>query len=273
MNQVNNNATVEETVTDDPSITSPLTDNKGVSNVEENEEKSIPHLAEDEDTNTEDDEEFERPDWFPQNFWDKDGPDLEKFAESYNHQRKLISQGKHKAPEDGEYETIILEEKGVDLEEPIAQTFLSWAKDHQISQGAFDDLASKVMDITQANVENQDELVADMKADLGPDADNIIRSNIQWADGLVRKGILTESEREELDVMGGTPEAQRILVKLRTMQGDMAPIPTVSSPEGAESEIEFKEKMSKAMSDPRYGVDANYTRGVEQEYVKRYNKS
>ena len=52
------------------------------------------------------------------------------------------------------------------------------------------------MDITQANVESQDELVADMKADLGPDADNIIRSNIQWADGLVRKGILTESERE-----------------------------------------------------------------------------
>ena len=73
--------------------------------------------------------------------------------------------------------------------------------------------------------------------------------------------------------MGGTPEAQRILVKLRTMQGDMAPIPTVSSPEGAESETEFKDKMSKAMSDPRYGVDANYTRGVEQEYVKRYNKS
>ena len=31
--------------------------------------------------------------------------------------------------------------------------------------------------------------------------------------------------------------------------------------------------MSRAMSDPRYGVDANYTRGVEQEYVKRYNKS
>ena len=66
MNQVNNNATVEETVTDDPSITSPLADNKGVSNVEENEEKSIPHLAEDEDNNAEDDEEFERPDWFPQ---------------------------------------------------------------------------------------------------------------------------------------------------------------------------------------------------------------
>ena len=270
MNQVNNNTAVEETVTEDPSITSPLADKNGVTNAEENEKESIPHLAEDENSNAEDDEEFERPDWFPQNFWDKDGPDLEKFAESYNHQRKLISQGKHKAPEGGEYETLVLEEKGIDLEEPIAQTFLSWAKDHQISQGAFDDLASKVMDVTQTNVESQEELVSDMKADLGPDADNIIRSNIQWADGLVRKGILSESEREELDVMGGTPEAQRILVKLRTMQGDMAPIPTAAAPEGMESETEFKEKMSRAMGDPRYGIDANYTKGVEQEYVKRY---
>ena len=118
-----------------------------------------------------------------------------------------------------------------------------------------------------------DELVADMKADLGADADNIIRSNIQWADGLVRKGILTESEREELDVMGGTPEAQRILVKLRNMQGDMAPIPTVTAPEGAESETEFKEKMSKSNVRSSLWCRCKLYQGVEQEYVKRYNKS
>ena len=34
----------------------------------------------------------------------------------------------------------------------IAQTFYPGAKDNQISQGTFDDLTSKVMDITQANV-------------------------------------------------------------------------------------------------------------------------
>ena len=80
MNQVNNNATVEETVTDDPSITSPLADNKGVSNVEENEEKSIPHLAEDEDNNERMMKSLKDRIGELKNFWDKDGPDLEKFV-------------------------------------------------------------------------------------------------------------------------------------------------------------------------------------------------
>ena len=56
------------------------------------------------------------------------------------------------------------------------------------------------------------------------------------------------------------------------MIGDMAPIPTASAPEGMESEEEFKMKMAKAMNDPRYGVDTNYTRDVENNFVRRYNR-
>jgi len=54
----------------------------------------------------EDDSPLERPDWWPENFWKKDDaePDLEAIAKSWTDLRKQISQGKHKAPEDGNYD-------------------------------------------------------------------------------------------------------------------------------------------------------------------------
>src|SRR5512137_585027 len=61
----------------------------------------ISHLQE-----PEDDSPLERPDWWPENFWKKDDsePDLEAIAKSWTDLRKQISQGKHKAPEDGNYD-------------------------------------------------------------------------------------------------------------------------------------------------------------------------
>ena len=45
----------------------------------------------------------ERPEWFPQKFWDDDGPNLEKMAGSYVNMEKQFHKRKHKAPEDGKY--------------------------------------------------------------------------------------------------------------------------------------------------------------------------
>lgn len=274
MNQVNNQATAPtEEVAEDKSITSPLEDQQG-GNVNEEENKSIPHLVEDQADDEGDDELYERPDYFPQQFWDeKEGPDLEGLAKSYQESRKLISQGKHKAPENGEYsQEVITEELGIDEDDPMLEPYNEWANKHGISQAAYDDLARRMIGQAMDNQVDTAQTVADMKAELGADADNILKSNIQWADGQVAKGIFSEEEREELDIMGGTPTAQRILVKLRNMIGDMAPIPTASAPEGMESEDEFRAKMKVAMDDPRYGVDTNYTRDVENNFVRRYNR-
>ncbi len=72
--------------------------------VESNPQKTeISHLeASDED----DDSPLERPDWWPENFWKKDEaePDLQAMAKSWGDLRKQISQGKHKAPADGNYD-------------------------------------------------------------------------------------------------------------------------------------------------------------------------
>ena len=76
MNQVNNNATVEETVTDDPRHIS-LADNKGVSNVEENEEK-VSHILQKMKITMQRMMKSLKDRIGSPNFWDKDGPDLEK---------------------------------------------------------------------------------------------------------------------------------------------------------------------------------------------------
>ena len=48
----------------------------------------------------------DRPAWWPENFWKKEDaePDLEAIAKSWTDLRKQISQGKHKAPADGNYD-------------------------------------------------------------------------------------------------------------------------------------------------------------------------
>ena len=281
MNQVDNNQAATQEVENDQSISSPVVGNQGATH-EEDQNTSIPHLVDDKE-GVDDNEPLEAPEFFEgvEHHWDEtEGPDLEGLVkelkdtkQSYSEARKLISQGKHKAPENGEYsQEVITEELGIDEDDPMLEPYNEWANKHGISQAAYDDLARRMIGQAMSNQVDTAQTVADMKAELGEDADNILKSNIQWADGLVRKGILTEDEREELDVMGGTPAAQRILVKFRGMQGDMAPIPTVSAPEGMESEEEFRAKMKVAMDDPRYGVEANYTKDVEKNFIRRYNR-
>ena len=281
MNQVDNNQAATQEVESDQSISSPVVGNQGATN-EEVENKSVPHLVDDQE-GVDDNEPLEAPEFFDgvEHHWDEtEGPDLEGLVkelkdtkQSYSEARKLISQGKHKAPENGEYsQEVITEELGIDDDDPMLEPYNEWANKHGISQAAYDDLARRMIGQAMSNQVDTAQTVADMKAELGADADYVLKSNIQWADGLVSKGTFSEEDREELDIMGGTPTAQRILLKLRNMIGDMAPIPTASAPEGMESEEEFKTKMAKAMNDPRYGVDTNYTRDVESNFVKRYNR-
>ena len=66
----------------------------------------IPHLEPQEDED--DGGPYDRPDWFPEKFWDDDGPNLENMAKSIKHLEGMVSKGKHKAPEDGKYNTEFL---------------------------------------------------------------------------------------------------------------------------------------------------------------------
>ena len=226
--------------------------------------ESIPHM---DNVEGEDEGPYERPDWMPEKFWAEDGPDLEAMANSYQELEQKFHQGKHKAPE--KYDTKVLEDFGLS-DDPLANFYTDWAKNNGISQAAFEDLAQQFLSSADAQNQNYQVEIAQEKKALGANADEIIQSNIQWADSLVQKGIISQEERGELDIWGGTAAGQRLMQKMRAMQGDMVQIPTNLADSPAQSEDDFKTEMRSKMADPRYGSDPAYTRGVEREFEQRY---
>ena len=117
--------------------------------------------------------------------------------------------------------------------------------------------------------ETQQSIEAEKKI-LGANADEIIKSNLVWADSLLDKGSISKEEHEEIDVWGGTAAGARLLQKVRAMTGENVSIPLVTEHQNTVSEDEFREDVQKLMSDPRYGVDAAYTRGVENKFKERF---
>lgn len=229
-------------------------------------QNNINHLE-----NSEDEKEIpERPEYIPEKFWDaKTGKVREQEAfKSLAELEKSFSKGKHKVPD--EYDTEVLTSKGYDLEDPMVKTYVDWAKENGVNQKGFEDLANQIISISG---QTKDDYEYEEKAELeklGNNAEAIIRSNKQWANGLVNKGHLTEEERAEIDVLGYTDSGQRTIQKLRAMMGDTMKIPTTETIGTQESESEFQVRMSGLMSDPRYGNDPAFTNNVEQEFARRY---
>jgi hypothetical protein len=207
------------------------------------------------------DEPLERPDFWPENFWKKDSnePDLEGIAKSWSDLRKQISQGKHKAPADGKYDLKAFGEEGDT--NPIATTLSSWAKDNGLSQAAFDDLVNNLQ--TQAKEIMQGDMVdpaAEMKQ-LGPNAGAIVNGMVDWARGLVNKGVWSKDDFEEFKIMGGTARGITALMKVR--EAYEGRVPTQSAPlEGTPS----KDELYQMVNDPKYKTDPAYRQKVERMF-------
>lgn len=207
------------------------------------------------------DEPLERPDYWPENFWRKDEnePDLEGIAKSWTDLRKQISQGKHKAPADGKYNLEVFGEEGET--NPMATTLSSWAKDNGLSQAAFDDLVGNLQ--TQAKELMEGDMIdpaAEMKQ-LGPNGGAIVNGMVDWARGLVNKGVWSKDDFEEFKIMGGTARGITALMKVR--EAYEGRVPTQSAPlEGAPS----KDELYQMVNDPRYKTDTAYRQKVEKMF-------
>lgn len=240
------------------------------------EDEGIPHLAQDTEqaAGEDEDEIYERPDWFPAKHWDeKEGPDLEGLVKSNLELEKKFHHGDHKPPADGQYNTEVLTEAGYETDDPVVSTFIEWAQKYGINQEAFTELAGSVGSIAG---EAGQQMALDLKAEhqkLGNNADAIIKSNMDWSNGLLTKGVISEEEREELDMWGGSAAGQRMLQKIRNMTGDLSKIPVADVAEAGESEDEFKARMSSIMSEPGYANDRKKQMAVENEFHKRYPTS
>ena len=209
----------------------------------------------------EDDGPLERPDWWPENFWKKDDsePDLEAIAKSWTDLRKQISQGKHKAPADGNYDLAAFGSTPDD--DPVKSHVITWAKDYGVSQAALDSLVSKVVEMGFNNQQNISMSVEQEKKALGPNADARINGMVKWASSLVNKGVWGKDDFEEFKVMGGTAKGIAALEKLRSAYEGR--VPTQSAPlDGAPS----KEELYAMVGDPKYSTDPAYRKKVERMF-------
>ena len=217
---------------------------------------------------SEDDEPLERPDWWPENFWKKDeaAPDLEGIAKSWMDMRKMVSNGKHKAPADGKYDTSAFGD--IPEDDPVRNHVMTWAKENGISQAALDTLVGEVVKMGGEKVENFQRSIAQEKQALGPNADQIIKGMTDWARGLVNKGIWGKDDFEEFKYMGGTANGIKALMKLREAY-EGSRIPTQSVPvEGAPS----KDELYQMVADPKYKTDPAYRQKVERMFKQTFGE-
>ena len=210
-------------------------------------------------------EDLERPDFIPEKFWDaKEGPDLEALSKSYIDLEKKFSQGKHKVPE--KYDTSAFEDSNIDADDPVMKVYTDWAKDAKISQANFESLVQKVADLNGGS-EDTTISVQEEKQKLGPNADEIIKSNAEWGRGLVRNGVLSETDYEQLTVLGGTAEGHLTMRKLRTLAGEKD-IPIKSTPMLGD---ETPEDLHEMVQSEKYHNDPAYRKSVEKKFQKMFN--
>lgn len=231
-------------------------DNNNKSQVDHRASDSIP-----------DDEPIERPDYFPENFWNKEKgePDVEALAKSWKDLRKMVSKGAHKAPPDGKYDLSAFGENADNL--PTVPVFKEWAAKNGVSQAAFDELAGKITEMASEAMGNQPQIdAAAERKTLGPNADAKINGMVSWARGLVNKGVWSKDDFEEFKIMGGTARGLNALMKIR--ESYEGRIPVESAPiDGMPTDQELQSMVG----DPKYQTDPAYRQKVERLFNARYS--
>lgn len=208
------------------------------------------------------DELKDKPEYWPENFWNKDknSPDMEGIAKSWMDLRKMVSQGKHKAPADGKYDASAF--GSTPENDPVRQHVTNWAKDYGVSQAAFDALVGRVVEMGGEFSEQEVRSIAEERRALGSNADAIVKGMVDWATGLVSKGVWGKDDFEEFKVMGGTARGIKALMKLReSYEGMRIPL-NVTPDDGAPS----KDDLYQMVADPRYQNDPSFRKKVEKAF-------
>ena len=158
-----------------------------------------------------------------------------------------------------------ISELAVDPEDPVVKTFLEFGKEKQLSQKSVTGLINKVLELT-GGMEQEAELdVQKEKEKIGPNAPEIIQSNIRWNEKLLKDGIFTQEDYNEIEMLGGTAEGIRVIQKLRGMIGEQE-IPTISIP-GSRPD---KAELQAMVADPKYATDPVYRKKVEKAFQEAY---
>lgn len=253
-----------ETQQDNVSDDAPLLNPQAQAETTEQQEAPIPVRetadSEEAQAKAEDSEPIERPADFPEQFWDDDGPDVEKLYKSYNELRKKFSQGKHKVPEGG-YDISSFKDAGLTNEDPVFSKYMAWAKDNGISQAAFEDLASQVLEIGNANRETQEYSRQQEMSKLGERA----QEKIQMAERLLMKAPLSNPEREAMAESLTSADAINAFLKYhRSITNEGIPVtPAVETPQMTQEDLQA------AIADPRWNTDTAWRTKIERQWFNQ----
>ena len=213
-------------------------------------------------TDTEEDAPLERPDYYPEKFWDEDGPDVEKLAKSYSELEKAFKAGKHKAPE-GDYDVADLVDRGLDSEDPALVVAQDWAKENGVSQAAFTDLASRIMELSQEANETMEVDRRQEMAKLGERASE----KIEMAERLLMKAPLNEAERSAMAYSLNNADAINAFLKYHSsLTNEGIPVnAAVPTTEMSRNDLEA------AIADPRWLSDPAFRTKIEEQWMKANN--
>ena len=200
---------------------------------------------------------LERPDYYPEKFWDEDGPDVEKLAKSYAELEKQFKQGKHKAPE--EYDLSSLENAGLYAEDDVMGIYKDWAKDNGISQQAFEELAQAVLSTAQ---EGQEEMTVNHQEEMNKLGERA-QEKIQMAERLLIKAPLSNNEREAMSNSLNSADSINAFLKYhQAITNENIPIQSApSTPEMTRGDLES------AIADPRWHTDAAWRSKIEKQWM------
>lgn len=205
-----------------------------------------------------DDEPIPRPDYYPEKFWDEDGPDVEKMAKAYGELEKKFKNGDHKAPE--EYDVSSLQEKGLADDDQSLSIYKEWAKENGISQSAFEDLASKILAVSN---EQQDIQEQDYKAEMNKLGENA-KEKIAMAERLLYKAPMNDAEKEALSASLNSADSINAFLKYhQSITNENIPMRPAVENQGMS-----KDDLESAVSDPRWLSDPVWRSQQEKKWFQ-----
>lgn len=203
-------------------------------------------------------EPLERPENFPAKFWTDEGPDVDKLAKSYTELEKQFKAGKHKAPE--EYDISPLVDQGLDQDDPTMDIFKDWAKENGVSQAAFEELASKVL---QASAQESEAYEIDRQQEMSKLGERA-QEKIEMAERLLVRAPLTNDEREAIAYSLNSADAINAFLKYhQAITNEGIPVtPAVNTPSITREDLEA------AIADPRWKTDAGFRSKIEKQWMQ-----
>lgn len=238
---------------------------------ESSEPEAMPHMESDVEQPVESEFEWgERPEWVPEQFWsESDGPDLEGLSKSYNELRTKFSQGKHKAPKDGQYDWSSLKDHGIPDDDPLLNDFSSFAAQAGMSQDQFDEITKMYMEHVGDILGAADTDIQAEMDKLGKNGEKVIQSTSQWLNKMQTSGVLTHEEADAVANAATSADFVKALNKIRDSYGEKA-IPAIDI---QETNAVTKADLDAMVADPKYGKDMHYTQQVERKFMEFFGEA